>query len=321
MMETEPARQDALSLEPPANQPSSATSPSAQSTGALLVLAAAVLWGTTGTAQALAPPGATPLAVGTMRLVIGGTALLAVALARGAFRHSHNWPIGPTLLAIVTIAAYQLCFFAAVVRTGVAVGTVVAISSAPVAAGLLGVIFLRERPGTPWLLATALAVAGCALLTLADGGQATLQVDALGILLAVGTGVCYAVYTIALKRLLAVQPPDAVTAVAFFGGALLLAPLLFFVDLTWLTEPRGLLVAFHLGLIATALAYLFFIRGLASVPAASAVTLALAEPLTATLLGVVVLGERLNGPALAGMALLAVGLGVLARPTRGRGSG
>ena len=45
--------------------------------GRLLVLAAAVLWGTTGTALAFAPPGAVPVAVGAVRIAVGGLALLA----------------------------------------------------------------------------------------------------------------------------------------------------------------------------------------------------------------------------------------------------
>ncbi len=281
------------------------------SPGPALVLTAALLWGTTGTAQALAPAGATPLAVGALRLLIGGSTLLVLALARGAFRQGGSWPPGATLLATVSMAAYQLCFFAAVARTGIAVGTVVAIGSGPIVAGLLGMIFLAERPTVRWLLATALAIAGCTLLALADPGPEGLRLDALGVLLAVGAGASYAVYTIASKALLAHQLPDAVTAVAFFGGALLLAPLLFVVDLNWLLEPRGLLIALHLGLLATALAYWCYIRGLLTVPAASAVTLALAEPVTAALLGVILIGERLSGPAWLGVALVAGGLSAL----------
>ena len=100
-------------------------------------------------------------------------------------------------------------------------------------------------------------------------------------LLALGAGASYALYTIAGRELLRRQPPDAVTAVAFFGGALLLAPLLFAVDLTWLAQPRGLLVALHLGLVTTALSYILYIRALITVPTATAVTLALTEPLEA----------------------------------------
>ncbi len=271
------------------------------------MLAAGVLWGTTGTAQAFAPSGATPLGIGAVRLLVGGTALLLLALLRRQLR-PHGWPWLPTVTGIAGIALYQICFFAAVARTGVAVGTVVAIGSAPMLAGLLGLLLLGERPSRRWLLATLLAVAGCMLLA---GGSGDVQIDGLGIVLALGAGAAYALYTIAGRELLRVQPPDAVTAVIFFGGALLLAPVLPFVNLGWLAEPRGLLVALQLGLVATALAYVLYIRALISVPTATAVTLALMEPLTAATLGVLVLGERLTAVALAGIALLLAGLLIL----------
>lgn len=271
------------------------------------VLAAAICWGTTGTAQALAPAGATPLAVGTLRLLIGGSALLLWALGRRQLRW-RGWPPAAIATAIGAIAGYQLFFFAGVARTGVAVGTVVAIGAAPVLAGLLGLLLLGERPTLRWLAATSLAIAGCTLLITADGD---LQIDLPGVILAIGAGGAYALYTIASKDLLRVQPPDAVTAVAFFGGALLLAPLLFFVDLAWLAQPQGMLAALHLGVVTTALAYMLYIRGLLTLPTTTAVTLALAEPLTAALLGTLVLGERLTAPALSGMALIFAGLIVL----------
>ena len=84
--------------------------------GEWLILAAAVLWGTTGTAQAFAPPGSQPVGVGAIRLAIGGLALLALAIGRGRLRSQTPWPVGVTLLAAVCMAAYQLCFFAAVAR-------------------------------------------------------------------------------------------------------------------------------------------------------------------------------------------------------------
>lgn len=274
-----------------------------------MVLAAGVLWGTTGTAQAFAPANASPLAVGSVRLLVGGTALLLLALARRQLQ-PRSWPWLPTLAAIAGIALYQLCFFAAVARTGVAVGAIVAIGSAPMFAGVLG-LRMGERPGGRWLVATFLAVTGCALLVTSGGD---VPIDLIGVLLALGAGASYAGYTAASRALLRRQPADAVAAVAFFGGALLLAPLLFFVDLRWLTETRGLLVALELGLVATMLAYVLYVRALRTVPAATAVTLTLVEPLTAATLGIVVLGERLSPVALAGIGLLLAGLLILALP-------
>ncbi len=291
-----------------------AQSVSSSNRGAWMVLAAGILWGTTGTAQAFAPSGATPLAIGAIRLLVGGTALLILALVRRQL-HPRGWPLWPTVMVLIGIALYQVCFFAAVARAGVAVGTIVAIGSAPMLTGVLGLAILGERPTLRWLLATLLAVGGCTLLVAGSGaageGAGTVQLDASGVLLALGAGASYALYTIASRQLLRVQPPDAVTAVAFFGGALLLGPLLFFVDLSWLAQPSGLLVALHLGIVTTALAYILYIRALRTVPSATAVTLALMEPLTAATLGVVVLGERLTLPAIVGIALLLAGLLVL----------
>jgi drug/metabolite transporter, DME family len=281
--------------------------------GTWLVLLAAICWGTTGTAQAFAPGGATPLAVGAARLAVGGVALLGWALLRRSFRQGSAWPLGATLIAAACMAAYQLCFFAAVDRTGVAAGTVVAIGSAPVIAGVLGWLVRREAPGWSWTMATALAVAGCVLLGV-SGGSVT--IDLVGILLAVGAGGSYALYVLASKRVVAAQRPEAAMGVVFALGALLLTPLFFFQDFGWLVEPRGLLVVLHLGLVTTAIAYALFAEALTSTPVAIAVTLTLGEPLTATLLGVLVLRESLTAQAMAGVALLLAGLVILAMSAR-----
>jgi DME family drug/metabolite transporter len=102
----------------------------------------------------------------------------------------------------------------------------------------------------------------------------------------------------------------AVMAGVFSAGAVLLCPLLAMSDLGWLAEPRGAVVALELGLVATASAYALFARGLAVVPVRSAATLSLAEPLTAGLLGVLVLGEGLSVAALLGASLMLGGLGI-----------
>jgi DME family drug/metabolite transporter len=279
--------------------------------GQWLVLTAAVLWGTTGTAQAFAPAGVQPIVVGAVRLAVGGLALLLFAARQlpaarhGRLSNQTRLPIRPTLIGAASIAAYQLCFFAAVSLTGVAIGTIVAIGSAPILAGLLSWLVDRERPQRRWIMATLLAVAGCTVL-IASGG--TLNVNAGGVLLALGAGAAYAVYAHSSKALLAEHTPDLVTAVLFSLGAVFLLPVLFISDLSWLSTGRGLMVALHLGLVATALAYILFTRGLQRIPVSSAVTLSLAEPLTAALLGILLLRERLTFPGLIGISLLLTGL-------------
>jgi drug/metabolite transporter, DME family len=284
--------------------------------GVWLVLAAATLWGTTGTAQAFAPDGATPLAVGAVRMMVGGVALMLLALAKGGWQRGKPWPLLPTLVAAVSIAAYQLLFFAGVARTGVAVGTIVGIGSSPILAGLLTWLAWRQRPAGRWWLATGLAVAGCSLLAL-SGGQ-VVQIDGWGMVLAMGAGLAYAVFTMASKVLLAERPSHEVIGLVFGLGALLLLSLAWSLawDMRWVTEPRGLMVAVHLGLVTMAIAYWLFTTGLQQVSAATAVSLTLAEPLTAGLLGVFVIGERLGGLAWSGIGLLLAGLFILTRRER-----
>lgn len=281
--------------------------------GALLVLAAAMLWGTTGTAQAFAPPGYDPKVIGAMRLVIGGGALwLLVACGEGFGRwRDWNWPL--VVMGSLCVAAYQLCFFAAVDATGVAAGTVIAIGSTPVFGGLLGRVFRGEDLHGRWWGATALAVCGCTLLGLSS---AALVLDVGGLFLALGAGASYATYTFLIKGLLERHPPTAVIAVLSCGGALLLLPLLLRCDPAWLMQGRSVAVVLHLGLASMALSYWLFVRGLRLLPLSTAVTLSLAEPMTATVLGLVVLGERLNGQAAMGVVLIFTGLMLLLLPGR-----
>lgn len=281
--------------------------------GILLILMAAILWGTTGTSQALAPSGAHPPTVGALRLAIGGGSLIFLALLRSRITRDSLRQPGTTLLAAMLVAAYQLSFFMAIEATGVAIGTMVAIGSGPLFAGLLSLLIHKERPERRWLVATALAVSGLLILFIPLTGGAP-RMNSSGVLMALIAGASYAGYTHAIKRLLPGNSSDAIIAVVFSLGAILLAPLLFRSDLSWAIEPGGLLVVLHLGLVATALAYIIFARGLQSVPAVHAVTLSLAEPLTAAVLGIIILKERLTVPAASGMGLVLAGLVVLTLP-------
>jgi len=279
----------------------------------VLILLAAVCFGTTGTAQALGPDAA-PLTVGATRIAIGGLLLLLVARAVPAV--TAPWPRRELVAIAAAIAIYQVAFFAAVDRTGVAVGTVVALGSAPALAGVAGLLLDGEPLTRRWGAATALACAGVLLLVLGGGGA---SIDLLGIMLAVIAGSGYATYAILAKRLIGLgHAPERVMATSFSLGALLLAPVLIAGDLAWLASDDGLAMALFLGAIPTALAYLLFARGLRHVTPGEAATLTLAEPLTATGLGVLALGEAPGAVACAGAALVLAGLFVLALPARRR---
>ncbi|AZC14527.1 EamA family transporter [Microbacterium sp. ABRD28] len=293
------------------------------------VLAAAVLFGTTGTSQALGPDDTTPLSIGVMRMVIGGTglALLAGLLAR---RHARRRPADapptprpgfrPLLLMAVTgicLALYQPLFFLGTERNGVAVGTVVALGSAPVMAGLLEWLLTRRLPSATWVVATGAATIGVVLLGAggdAAGGGGT---DPAGLLGSLGAAATFAVIANVQRRLLdAGWDPFTVVGGMGASSALVALPALPFVDVSWLGEPAGLAMALWLGLGTISVAYVLFTWGLGGLTAATAATLTLGEPLTAAILGLTVLGERLSVLAVIGLVVLGIGLALLARGSR-----
>jgi DME family drug/metabolite transporter len=276
------------------------------------VLLASLFFGTTGTAQALGPGGLAPAGVGAARILIGGGLLVAVAVAAKGLQTLARLPRWPVAIAAGAVATYQLAFFAAVADTGVAVGTIVALGSAPALAGGIEWAVEGRAPQRSWAIATALACAGVAMLAMA-GADASISLP--GVLLALVAGASYSGYTLAAKRMLAEgHAPETVMAGAFGCGAVLLVPVLAITGAAWLAQPAGATLAIFLGVVPTAAAYLLFARGLKRLSAAETATLTLAEPLTAALLGVIVLSERMSPPAALGAVLILGGLLVLAAP-------
>lgn len=271
------------------------------------VLNAAILWGTTGTAQDFAPQAAHPIAIGAARLAVGGVFLTGIVLVKGKFNFQ-NWPIKLTLIASLCMALFQPLFFSAVSITGVAIGTVVAIGSAPLFSGLAEWVYVKIRPFKIWWCSTSLAIVGCLLLFV---HKDSVSVDPVGILMALGAGFSFACYTLVSRSLVKNHSSLSVVAVVFTLSAILLSPFLFMFDMTWLLSFQGMGVSLHLGITATGIAYLFFAKGLVHISSSTAVTLSLAEPLTAALLGVFVLGEYLTITSWFGILLLMMGIGIL----------
>ncbi len=287
------------------------------------VLAAAICFSTTGTSRALADVDASPLAVGAARILIGGGLLGIIALIQHhQHRPARSVQTGPLPdWALVSIGAfgvlaYQPTFFLGTELNGVAVGTVIALGSAPISVGLLDGLLHRRLPSRRWLAATALAIAGVALVSGLVGGHLS-SLTPVGIAASVGAGLSYAVYTMASKELIAHrwQPNDAMGAV-FGTAAVLSLPLLLFAGTAWLATPAGAALALWLGVITTMIAYLLFGWGLARLKATTVSTLTLAEPASATVLGVFVLGEQLTASSILGIIAIALGLTLLALPGR-----
>ncbi len=280
---------------------------------------AAVLFGTTGTAQALGPEGFSSLSVGTARITIGGAGLALVAFVMWLRNRSALWKpeqrslqprTGRTIWVVIigaaALIAYQPAFFLGTAMNGVAVGTVIAIGSGPIFTGLFEWLLNRRFPGLIWLAATVIAVAGIWLLSgIGEAGGA----NSTGILLSLTAGVCYAFYALSAKQLLVDGwSPVGSVALIFGAAAIGAVPILLSTDFSWMATASGAVMALWLGIATITIACLFLAYGLKVLAASTVATLGLAEPLTASLLGVFLLHEVLDARSIFGIVLVAIGL-------------
>lgn len=271
------------------------------------VVLGGTLFGTAGVAKSFAPVGASPVAVGSVRLAIGALAITAYLVARGTPVGSlmRMWRAKATVVAAAGAAAYQPFFFAGIGYAGVPLGTLVAVGSAPVFTGLLSWLVLRERPSRAWAVATVVCVVGLVLLTGVGAASGSL----LGVALTAGAGLSIASFTVAAKILLGRGVGTLAVLASSFGlGALVMVPVAAVLGLGWVATGPGVLVALYLGLATMGVANILYARGLVGLPAASAATLTLADPVTATALGALVLGQVLAPLGWVGLGVICVGL-------------
>jgi DME family drug/metabolite transporter len=300
--------------------------PAATASGAAVaaVVAAAVLFGTSGAARELGPDSASSLSVGAARITIGSAVLWLVVAA-----NARRQPL-PTvavlsplhrLLAIggIGVAIYTPLFFVAVDRAGVAVGTIVTIASGPFFAAGLDWRFRRVRPTAAWLRGTLVTVVGATVLIVAVDSGGT-DVDPIGIGAALAAGLGYATYSVTSKATMERGlGSTSAMAIPFSIGVIVVLTLVIAQSIStpasssWLATGDGFALALYLGVVATGLAYALFGFGLRRLTSATAVTLVLAEPLTAALLAAVVLDESIPLVGWAGVGLVAVGLALVGR--------
>jgi DME family drug/metabolite transporter len=277
-------------------------------TALFCLLAAGLLWGTGGLIGTLLgrASGASPLFVAALRLLAGGGLIVALRVAP-----RRRWPAGRAAWARVTgtgllAATFQGAYFSAVSLTSVSFATLITIGGAPVIVTVAEAVLGRKRLSRSSLGPIALALAGLGLLIgLPAGGfgPAALLAGAGLALLASGG---FATLTLISSSPVPGLDVEAVTGVGFALGGLVLLPLAALASgLTFRSnvETIVLLAAFAAG--PTAVAYTLYLRGLRTAPASTGALLSLLEPLTATVLGVLLLGNRLSPAALAGAALLA----------------
>lgn len=294
---------------------------------------ASILWGTTGTAATFAPA-VSPLAIGAVAMGLGGL-LQAIHAARHITLHSASllgrWRL--VSLGAAAVAIYPLAFYSSMHLSGVAVGTVVSIGSAPVAAALIERFADRKPLSRQWILGALLGVGGAALLSFAGHAPAgsgpagpghvlaghDSWTSTAGIILGLLAGTTYALYSWAAHRLASAGVPARAAMGAVFGlGGLLLLPVLAVTGGPLLDSWRSVGVGAYMAAVPMFAGYLLFGWGLARVGASTATSISLLETVVAAVLAVLVVGERLPAAGWLGAAVVLASLFILT-PRRSAG--
>ncbi|NBO26336.1 MAG: hypothetical protein EBU89_02620 [Actinobacteria bacterium] len=265
------------------------------------------LAGTAGTVAAIYAINTPSPVIGFVRLFIGAITLLILAPFLGGklsqlprlITRPGVWIMG------ASSASYQVFFFASVDRTGVATAALITVGCIPVSAGIVGWIFLRERPSKIWYISTVIAISGLVIASLGE-----LQTnDATGLIFAVIAGSGIGAYINAAK----IEVRAGGHSTQLPGMAFLLGSIgLFFVvrsdllQMEWTTQT--ILLAVYLGAVTMGIANGIQMLGLRGISPGVASTMMLADPVTAAVLGVVVLGEAVTLNGAVGLILVVIGL-------------
>jgi len=290
--------------------------------GAWALILASLLWGTTGTAASFMPDSVSPLAIGAATMTVGGLLLWAVSarasLAALRDAAARRW----LLIGALGVFVYPLAFYMSMNLAGVAIGNVVSLGTGPVFAALLEWLIERHRLSRLWVLCTSIAVAGIILLTVGGHGSSSSTGSTMlpGVLLGLLAGLAYALYTYASSRAIrSGQPARAVMGGMFGSGAVLLLPVLLVLGGPLLQSGQTVGIAAYLALGPMFLAYVLFGIGMRTLRSSTATTITLLEPFVATLLAVIIVGERLEPLGWVGLGLILVSVTVLATARQPRG--
>ncbi|CAM4063314.1 DMT family transporter [Vreelandella rituensis] len=272
----------------------------------LLVILAAFQWGLAGgLASLLMSRGWSPEVISFWRVLVGLGCMaiwLAVIRLQGR-RFSFNrrlvlW----SLIAGLGVAGNFTFYFISISEGSVAVA-VTLMYSAPIFVYLVSFIAGVERPTPVKLVTIALVMAGIVLLTGIYRSQSD-AITTLGIVSGLLSGLSYALFIFGFKYAGDHGPAPSVLMIAFATGTLVLLPLIDHSQAMSVSVSADAVWFILIGLLGAGLSFYCYITGLRYTLPTTASVVAMVEPVTAALFGLLLLSETLNLSQMAGMALI-----------------
>ena len=275
--------------------------------GPALIILAACFWGSMGIfVRKLSTYGFSSIQIVAIRVTLAALVFCVLLLVKdpGGFRISlRDIPLFLGL-GFGSILFFTVCYFTAITMMPLSTAAILLYTS-PIWIMLMSVLFFREKLTARKLLALVLAFAGCVLVSGVSGGGMT----AAGLLIGLGSGIGYGLYsilgTIALRR----YSPYTVTTYTFLfaavGSWLICRPGDMISKFAAAEDESALLfLCFLTAVITAVIPFLAYTLGLRTVEASRAGILATVEPMVAALIGVIVFSEPITIQSGAGILLI-----------------
>ncbi len=290
--------------------------------GVMLAVLAGFCWGTFGIARALGPENATSISATGVRLTIAAIALIIWAAASGAFRDAgpvSKWPFPSMILSGVGLGGFTYLYLESMWRAGVSLGAPVSCASIPIFAMILEIIIYKKKPSGGQLLGMVVAIVGMTMASYAPDEQIEEGRRISGVLFALLSGLVFAAYSLSIQSNSEKFPRLMVQACVFTAGAILMLTwAILGTDLSWVPTFKGIASAAWLGLVSGVLGYWFYIRSMRHIPVSIATTLSMVEPLSACILGIIILNESTATMKMVGLLILFIGIFMVGRATTKR---
>ena len=281
--------------------------------GDILIIIAGLFWGSMGIfVRHLNDLGFTSIQVACLRLTVAGLLFALILL----IKDPKGFKISPRdiplflALGLVSILFFTCCYFTAIRLMTMSTAAILLYTS-PIWVMILAIIFLKEKITVQKIIALVLAFAGCVLVS-GFGGKVTVT----GILVGLGSGLGYGLYSIFGTFALKKYSPYAVTCYTFLiaglGSVAVSDPADLFSKISAVDNKLSLFGFVLLTSIVTAvIPFLLYTLGLNRTSAGKAAVLATVEPAAATLFGVIVMNETIGPVAVAGIILVFAAIFVL----------
>ena len=281
--------------------------------GNILIIIAGLFWGSMGIfVRHLNDLGFSSIQVACLRLTTAGIlfALILLIKDRKGFKIAlRDIPLF-LALGLVSILFFTCCYFTAIRLMTMSTAAILLYTS-PIWVMVLAIIFLKEKFTIQKLIALILAFAGCVLVSGFSG-----KVTVVGILVGLGSGLGYGLYSIFGTFALKKYSPYTVTCYTFLIaglGSIFVANPVDLVSKISAIENKPALFGFVLltAVVTAVIPFLLYTLGLNMTTAGKAAVLATVEPAAATLFGFFVMKETVGPIAIAGILLVFAAIIVL----------